>query len=763
MGRVFWCTGFVVGGFVACAPASTPPPAAPSATPSMTANGGPSTAGTVPSPPSAALPPTSPPPDWSALRASEADCEGCHPDEVGAWRDAPMGRSLHAYVTAPGAAPRRPVERPRAAVLHPKTARRFTVALDARGVPTFGEPTAPGAKARTASYLIGSGTHTRSYLWAEGDALFEAPLTWYPKRGLWDLSPGYDVVEHPGMYREIRPDCLFCHADPSPHVEGSLNRYQPPMPAPIGCTRCHGDARPHVRARLAGDSSDDPVMPSRLDAARRADVCNQCHYAGAVRLAREGHRFGEYLPPGRLADSVAVFRRIGTKTDGFGIASHAERLSASRCGGGKLGCTDCHAPHAVHVPGTARPDRSQACRACHGERHRRCAGPSGPDCVRCHMRTAPTNDIPHVAMTDHLIRARLDDGPPRVPSSAPPSRLVWIATEDAEHAADPEADLLLARAYAEAARRGGPHAEADRDAALARLPRALADFPTSAEGLADLASMYRLAGDRVAAEAAIERAYALLPGDVRIARAAATARTARGDGPGALEAVTSGLARDPQSAALHIAGASAALLLGRRDDAARALARAATLRPGDAEVLMAQAVHAELSARWDDASAAFRDAARAAPENVLAHMGVYRHAVRRADWPGAKTALAAAERSLVGRGAVPEGLRQRLDAASALVDAGLGRDAESAPRAVALLQRGLREPDAAHALGLISMRAGQPEAAVRFLAQAVGWMPEDGAAWASLASVLERAGKPDLAERAGRQARRFGAHPHGSR
>ena len=41
--------------------------------------------------------------------------------------------------------------------------------------------------------------------------LFQSPVSWYTQRGVWDLTPGFDVVEH--FDRPARPDCLFCHSD----------------------------------------------------------------------------------------------------------------------------------------------------------------------------------------------------------------------------------------------------------------------------------------------------------------------------------------------------------------------------------------------------------------------------------------------------------------------------------------------------------------------------------------------------------------------
>lgn len=722
----------------ACArPADESPTGPPSAAPAASATA-PMTA-----PPSVA---TARPLDWGALRAAESECVGCHPDQVTAWQASPMGRSLLAYG---GERPPSRVEKPKATYIPPRGGQKFTVELDAAGVPAFRDEAVPEAAPRAARFLIGSGEHTRSYLWAEGDALFEAPLTWYPSRKVWGASPGYEIADHPGLFREIKPDCLFCHADPAPHVAGSLNRYGAPAPAAIGCTRCHGDARAHVVDRQAGLKTNDPVMPSKLEAARRADVCDQCHLVGAVRLTRDGRAFGEYLPGDRLADSVAIFVRLQPGS-AFGIASHGERLRRSRCGEGKLTCTQCHAPHAPH----GGPDRSAACRNCHGETHRACRGGGGPDCAGCHMQRAQTSDIPHVAMTDHLIRVRPEETNTTPEHASGP--LVWVAHPEPTPS-DPEARLLLGRAYAESARSGGPDIETDRQRATELLTGALTDLPNSAEGWADLASMHQLASNRAGLDAAIEKAFALGPGDVRIARATAASRLTAGRAAEALHAVDAGLATEPDSVALLLARANALVLLQRRAEARAAFERAWRLRPGEPDVLLARGLLAELDRDSEGAADAYGRATRRAPLNVPARLNHYRLLSLLSRWTEALKTIDAAFEAVKGRGQIPPALLDRLTAARALARARLGQSDKAATEAVGLLTRGLQEPWAAMAMGVVAREAGQHDASLKFLDQAVAWAPEDGVAWALLAETLTATGKADLAARATAQAERLGA------
>ena len=263
-------------------------------------------------------------------------------------------------------------------------------------------------------YIVGSGHQTRSYVLERNGFLYEAPITWYVARRIWDLSPGYHDGHNSRFDRPIGIECVHCHNAYTEPVRGTLNRYRQ-IPLGIDCERCHGPGSLHVERMLRGEEVDvgkqpdySIVNPSKLSLDLQFDVCQQCHLQG-VNVIRDSR---EFRPGRRLSDLREVFLIPSPDTNSFGIASHAARLRQSACflrSKGKLTCTNCHNPH-VSIHELSADRHQQSCKSCHGNSHVDCSQDKAiraaqlNDCIFCHMPKGGTSDIPHVQFTDHYIR-----------------------------------------------------------------------------------------------------------------------------------------------------------------------------------------------------------------------------------------------------------------------------------------------------------------------------------------------------------------------
>ena len=267
-------------------------------------------------------------------------------------------------------------------------------------------------------YVMGSGNQGRSYLIDRGGMLFLSPIGWYSRDRRWDLSPGYALPSHPRFERVVTEGCLECHSGQMNAVVDRENQFQQPpfLEAAIGCERCHGPGGDHVNYRHGNPprGSDPIINPARLDAARREDVCNQCHLQGESRYLREGCHFGDFRPGQRLEEVYVILVR-GTRATPDGqtqAVSQVEQMRSSACfrkSDGRFGCTSCHDPHAQPPRGNLDAFYREKCLNCHSdqgcslpepERRNRQANDS---CIACHMPHLNASDVPHTSQTDHRI------------------------------------------------------------------------------------------------------------------------------------------------------------------------------------------------------------------------------------------------------------------------------------------------------------------------------------------------------------------------
>jgi hypothetical protein len=283
------------------------------------------------------------------------------------------------------------------------------------------------------SYVVGSGQHTNSHIRRVNGFLYQAPITFYTQRGVWDLAPGFDATGAKRWTRIVSEECMNCHNMYPRFDEGSENRYFTVMHG-IECERCHGAGVAHVAAKQRGelvDTSKDIdytiVNPANLTRDQQVEVCQRCHLQG-ITVLNEGKTFFDYKPGTDLKDAMNVFMpRYTGYPEKFIMASHADRMKQSACfkNSATLSCLTCHNPH-VSVKVTPAESFNNACKNCHdGKRVDRAvlvatatvqsdkAGQCtesmqkrrvvNDNCFQCHMPVSETLDIPHVTIHDHRI------------------------------------------------------------------------------------------------------------------------------------------------------------------------------------------------------------------------------------------------------------------------------------------------------------------------------------------------------------------------
>ncbi|HSQ54300.1 MAG TPA: tetratricopeptide repeat protein [Gemmata sp.] len=310
----------------------------------------------------------------------------------------------------------------------------------------------------SADLAIGSGAHGRSYFAIDRGAVWQSPISWFSQAAKWDVSPGFNLAKL--MRRPVISQCVHCHTDRPEPIPESQNLYREPFLATqtsIGCERCHGPGELHVAERSDGSSPALPdhsiVNPAHLEPELKADVCRQCHLQGMVQVTRRDRDRSEYRPGLPWEQFASTFLRHPKLTDYRRAVGQFEQMEVSRCfagSGGKLSCISCHDPHSKPAETETAAYFREKCLSCHKDRGCSLAGPQRQDkkdsCIACHMPTRGSSNVVHVAITDHRIMRRPDEGTPQGKMLSPGEMplVAYHAGPHAPEAAERERDLAIA-------------------------------------------------------------------------------------------------------------------------------------------------------------------------------------------------------------------------------------------------------------------------------------------------------------------------------
>lgn len=326
----------------------------------------------------------------------DTTCLGCHSDKASFESTAHRRTSRH---------PSRDVidgsfERGANVLLTTSPKLHFRMDADSSGfyeTAVFGTPPDTTSRTEKIAYVAGSGRKGQSFLYWQGNQLYQLPVSYWKSLGKWINSPG--PAYHDGVAnfdRAVAPRCFECHAtwiEPLPDP-GAVNRFNP-KGAILGitCERCHGAGNEHVaneRSLLHAAKRVAIVNPARLSRERKMEACAQCHGGIGVPIMPSftyvtGQRLDRYL---QLPQSSAE-----ATVDVHG--NQVALLSRSRCfRESQMTCVTCHDVHRVQRdPG----ELSGRCVTCHQTlQHKPLPNQTQSltgRCVGCHMPLQPSNLI----------------------------------------------------------------------------------------------------------------------------------------------------------------------------------------------------------------------------------------------------------------------------------------------------------------------------------------------------------------------------------
>ncbi len=215
----------------------------------------------------------------------------------------------------------------------------------------------------------------------------ERVVSWEVSRwfdGLGDFT--FNLASNPSPSSSADALCFPCHATGftlSARGDGGVDLTPTTGPGPrwtepgVGCERCHGAASSHLEATFETKALAI-TNPAKLDKARAADVCGQCHGATSGDGTGAPYPWSDALGLFHVGEDLSAYGASNANSWPNGAAAAAAQQSdelavsphATNDAYGLL-CFDCHDPHGqAALPDLLRLDArdNTLCSSCHLQR-----------------------------------------------------------------------------------------------------------------------------------------------------------------------------------------------------------------------------------------------------------------------------------------------------------------------------------------------------------------------------------------------------------
>ena len=247
-----------------------------------------------------------------------------------------------------------------------------------------------------------------TYMYWDGNELFQLPISYFNSLHSWDNSPGY-TANYADFSRPILRRCFECHSSyikELPQADVNMQQRKVELDSTsliygIDCERCHGAATNHVNYHLAYPQEKKAkyiTTYTSLSRGQKLDACAVCHGSGKDEFQVTAFKF-------KMGDNLAKFKEPNfapQNPNPVTLDVHGNQnglLAVSKCFlMSNIECGTCHNPHRAETQNLTA--YSEKCMQCHSEaNHNFCklapklGGLIKNNCIDCHMPSKPSNVI----------------------------------------------------------------------------------------------------------------------------------------------------------------------------------------------------------------------------------------------------------------------------------------------------------------------------------------------------------------------------------